>query len=200
MSNKIDSLVGCMTEFVDQLASLSLDWRTTCVPFGDLTVPGDRIDAQLEFVNSADDAKRQLKAMPRFSGGGNYGESSIEALLAGMGKPWRTQAVKVIVLLTDEPALHEQRSQTVGAQLEEKEIICFSATPDLPYFRHWAERSGGRWFKIGPHMDTGDLLELLRSLVRDVATVARDVHALGGGSVRRYIALTSGNSQVEKKS
>ena len=111
-------------------------------------------------LNSADDAKRQLKAMPRFSGGGNYGESSIEALLAGMGKPWRTQAVKVIVLLTDEPALHEQRSQTVGAQLEEKEIICFSATPDLPYFRHWAERSGGRWFKIGPHMDTGDLLEL----------------------------------------
>lgn len=192
MSDKIDGLIACMTDFVDKLAELGLDWRTTCVPFGDLTVAGDRVDSHLPFVSSAHAAKQQLRTMPRFSGGGNLGESSIEAIFAAIGKPWRQAAVRVLVVLTDEPALGAHQEQEVLARLRLAEAICFCASPDLAYFRHWAESNGGSWLAIGPTMDTAALLELLRSLVREVASVAANVHALAGGSVRKYLELTSG--------
>jgi hypothetical protein len=199
MYDKIDGLITCMTGFVDDLAKLSLDWRTTCVPFGDLTVPGDRVESEWPFVSNADEAKEQLREMPRFYGGGNAGESSIEAMLAGLSKPWRPGAVRVIVLLTDDFALEPQRAEDIDARLYSEEAICFVASLPTPYYKSWAQNHGGRWFKIGPHMDTSSLLRVLKSMVSDIAKVAHDVHALAGGSVRRYIELTSGNSQIQKK-
>ena len=200
MSDKIDGLVACMTDFVEAFSQLALDWRCTCVPFGDLTVPGDRVDAQLPFVATADEAKLQLRQMPRFSGGGNTGESSIEAMLAAIGKPWRQEAVRVLVLLTDEPALEVRRAQQILEKLQADEIICFAASPPEAYYRDWAQRNGGQWTAIGPQMDTAELLNLLRSLVRDVAQVARDVHQLAGGSVRKYLQLEAGNSHPARRS
>lgn len=193
MSDKIDGLTRCMSAFVDELASLGLDWRCTCVPFGDLEVPGDRVDAQLPFVATADAARTQLQRLPRFSGGSNSGESSVEALLAGIHKPWREGAVRVIVLLTDEPAHGgSKRSQEMLQRLYEREIICFVASPPQPYFIDWAARNGGQWKQIGAYMDTTQLVRLLRSLVSDVARVVHDVHQLAGGSVRRYLELEAG--------
>jgi hypothetical protein len=109
MSDKIDGLINCMTGFVDQLGKLSLDWQISVVPFGDLTVPGDRVELQLPFVKTVDLAKQQLRQMPRFSGGANQGESSIDAILGAIGKPWRNNTVRIAVLLTDEPALGTHR-------------------------------------------------------------------------------------------
>src|SRR4051812_19081147 len=43
MSNKIDGLVQTMDQLVTELAKLALDWRVTTVPFGDLSIPGDRV-------------------------------------------------------------------------------------------------------------------------------------------------------------
>jgi hypothetical protein len=200
MSDKIDGLIRCMSSFVDELASLGLDWRCTCVPFGDLQVPGDRVDAQLPFVATADAARTQLQHLPRFSGGSNWGESSVEALLAGSHKPWREGAVRVIVLLTDEPAHGgPQRSQEVLQRLRQREIICFVASPHQAYFIDWAARNGGQWKQIGASMDTTELLQLLRSLVTDVARVAHDVHQLAGGSVRRYLELEAGQRHPERR-
>jgi hypothetical protein len=201
MSDKIDGLIRCMSAFVDELGSLGLDWRCTCVPFGDLFVWGDRVDAQLPFVATVEAAQAQLRRMARFSGGSNFGESSVEALLAGINKPWREGAVRVIVLLTDEPAHGgPRRSQEVLQRLREREIICFVASPHQPYFLDWAARNGGEWKQIGAYMDTTELLKLLRSLVRDVARVAHDVHQLAGGSVRRYLELEAGQRHPDRRS
>jgi hypothetical protein len=43
------------------------------------------------------------------------------------------------------------------------------------------------WYEIGQSMDTTLLLGYLRSLVRELPQVAKAVHDLGGGSVRRYL-------------
>lgn len=194
MSDKIRGLVRCVGELVAELSSLDLDWRMVIVPFGDLTVPGDRIETGFPLVDTCKAAQAQLRSMPRFSGGGNSGESAIEAMLAALARPWRPRAVKVVVLITDEPALVSQRArpEMVAEELRQHDAICFVASPDLPYYRAWAADNGGRWLVIGPSMDTGHLLGLLRSLVVDVATVAGQVHLLAGGSVRRYRELTSG--------
>jgi hypothetical protein len=192
MSGKIEGLIDCMAGFADDLAGLSLDWRLSVLPFGDLTVPGDRIDAGLPFVASAAEATSQLRAMPRFAGGGNGGESSIEALFSAIAKPWRPKAVRVVVLLTDEAALGADRAEEVLSRLNSAEIICFVASPEYGYYRSWAAKTGGHWVKISQSMDTRDILSLLRGLVKDVAKAASDMHAIAGGSYRKYLELTTG--------
>jgi hypothetical protein len=107
--------------------------------------------------------------------------------------------VKVIVLLTDEPALDARRSQRVLGRLRSGEIITFVASPRYDYYQSWAEGTGGRWFEIGPSMDMRALLKLLRGLVSDVATVAAEVHAIAGGDVRKYLALTSGDRKPKRR-
>ncbi|WP_433788699.1 vWA domain-containing protein [Actinoplanes sp. CA-252034] len=188
MSNKIAGLVTCMVDFVGELAELQLNWRITTVPYGDLTVSRDRVVADLPFVRTYDEAVQQLRTMPRFSGGSNYGESTLEAVVAALGKPYRPFAVPVLVVLTDEPPLTEDLSEAeVGDQITIREAICFVASPDRPGYRRWAEDNGGRWYKIDQKVDTGQILAYLRSLVRELPQVAQEVHELGGGSVSRYL-------------
>jgi hypothetical protein len=198
MSGKIDGLINFMADFAADLAQLSLDWRLSVVPFGDLTVPGDRIDAGLPFTASVPGAVSQLRTMPRFAGGGNNGESSIEALLSAIAKPWRAKAVRVILLLTDEPALGADRAGEVLRALNAAEVICFTASPDYPYFRSWAAKTGGRWANVSQTMDTSAVLDLLRGLVGDVAQAASDMHAIAGGSYQKYLEITAGKSPQTK--
>ena len=195
MGGKIEGLVDCMAGFAGDLAGLSLDWRMSVLPFGDLTVPGDRIVAGLPFVASAAEATSQLRAMPRFAGGGNQGESSIEALLSAIAKPWRPKAVRVVLLLTDEPALGADRAQEALRRLNSAEIVCFVASPDHRYYRSWASGTGGQWVKISRSMDTRDVLNLLRGLVKNVAKAASDLHAIAGGSYRKYLEITDGKRE-----
>jgi hypothetical protein len=197
MNDKIDGLVSCTVDFVQELARLGLDWRVTAVPFGDLTVPSDRIVTDLPFVTTPEAGAQLLRALPRFSGGSNQGESSLDAMLAALAKPFRKKAVKVLVLLTDEPGLEGPQVTTRGVsdRLRTAEVVCFVASPDLQYYRAWANENGGKWYQIAASMDTGHLLDLLKSLVREVATVAQAVHELGGGSVRAYLELGSGSGR-----
>jgi hypothetical protein len=193
MNGKIRGLIDCMADFAADLAALSLDWRISVLPFGDLTFPGDRVEVNLPFVDSVAEARRQLRTMPRFSGGTNDGESSVEALLGAVAKPWRPKAVRVVLLLTDEPALGAERAKDLLRQLQSAEIVAFVASPDHGYYRSWAEKTGGKWARISQSMDTRDILGLLRGLVKDVAKAASDVHAIAGGSYRKYLEITSGS-------
>jgi hypothetical protein len=192
MSGKINQLIECMTGFADELGSLSLDWRISVVPFGDLTEPGDRAELQWPFVTTAAQAKTQLRQMPQFSGDANIGESSIEAMLGAADKPWRQGAVRVVVLLTDEPAVDENRAREVLAKFQKQEIITFVASPARPYFLMWAKQTAGQWCKVRPSMNTDELLRLLRGLTHRVAITAAEVHAIAGGDYQKYLAITSG--------
>jgi von Willebrand factor type A domain len=197
MSGKIKGLINSMTDFVDQLGRVALDWRISVLPFGDLTIRGDRVVTSLPFVNTAERAKKQLREMPRFSGGGNVGESSIEAVLGAASKPWRDGAVRIVILLTDEPALKPERSEEVLATLLSSEIITFVASPDHEYYKDWAERTEGEWFRIGKSMDTGALMDLLHRLVGDVAAVAAEVIEKAGGNYGEYLRLAAESKAAE---
>lgn len=188
MSNKIDGLVHCMDSLITELGQLALDWRVTTVPFGDLTVPGDRIVTDQPFVDDVQSASQQLRSMPRFNGGGNTGESSVEAMLAACQKLYRQQAVKVLVLITDEPALgHEYGAPAVDSVLQSLDAACFTVAPNLPYYKNWAQHHGGEWRQVDSDVDTSAIVRLFSSLLSRIAEVADSVHRLGGGSVRAYI-------------
>lgn len=196
MAGKIDGLVRCMDALVEDLGRMALDWRVTTVPFGDLTIPGDRIVADQPFVSDVKSASLQLRSMPRFSGGGNRGESSVEAMLAACQKTYRQNAVKVLVLITDEPALnHQQGANAVDGALTSLDVACFTVAPDLPYYRDWALRHGGEWRQVAAAVDTSAIAALFRSLLNRIVSVADSVHRLGGGSVRAY--LERGDRRVD---
>src|SRR5581483_2573580 len=152
---------SAMDSMVARLGRLSLDWRVTTVPFGDLTVPGDRVVDSEPFVTDVASASSQLRSMPRFSGGGNLGESSVEAMLAACRKHYRPSAVKVLILITDEPALGgNQARQAVHGALNQLDAACFCVSPNLPYFKHWANQHAGEWELVGSTVDTSAIERL----------------------------------------
>jgi len=136
--------------------------------------------------------------MPRFSGGGNVGESSIEAILGATEKPWRDGAVRIVILLTDEPALKPERGDEVLATLLSAEIITFVASPDHEYYKNWAARTEGEWFRIGQSMDTEALMDLLHRLVGDVAAVAADVIEKAGGNYGEYLRRAADSRAADR--
>jgi von Willebrand factor type A domain len=197
MSDKIDALIAIMVDFVRELSQLNLAWRLTCVPFGDLTV-GDRIISDLRWVTRRADAEAMLRQMPRFSGGGNEGESSLEAVVAAMQREWQPRNVRCLVLLTDEPALQDTlRPSAVIKGLQDREIATFVLSPPIGYFKQMAANTSGTWYDIFSPRRPDELLTLLRQVARNLARTVEAVHRLAGGSVSRYRLLAASNKEHE---
>jgi hypothetical protein len=190
MNDKIDGLIESCQSFVDRLAAKRIDWVAGVVGFGDLTVEGDRIVAT-PFSSSADRVKTLLRGLPRYSGGGNEGESSLEALRAALNLPdYRPDAMKVIVLITDEPALQrELRPATMTGRLREAGALAFVLSPNLKYFRSMAADTGGQWWNVTSGGDFSKILEVFDKIATKVASTVASVHQLTGGNVKEYMSL-----------
>ena len=190
MSDKIDGLIESCQSFVDRLAAKRIDWVAAVVGFGDLTVEGDRIVAT-PFSSSADRVKALLRGLPRYSGGGNEGESSLEALQAALNQPgYRADAMKVVVLITDEPALQRKlRPATMSGRLREAGAITFVLSPNIKYFRSMATDTGGEWWNVESGGDFSKILAAFDRIATKVASTVAAVHKLAGGSVKEYLSL-----------
>jgi hypothetical protein len=190
MNDKIDGLIESCQSFVDKLAAKRIDWAAAVVGFGDLTVEGDRIVAT-PFSSSADRVKALLGGLPRYSGGGNEGESSLEALQAALDQPgYRGGAMKVFVLITDEPALQRKlRPSTITGTLREAGAITFVLSPNLKYFRAMATDTGGQWWKVDSGGDFSQILAVFEKIAAKVASTVAAVHMLAGGNVKDYMSL-----------
>jgi len=190
MNDKIDGLIESCESFVDRLAARRIDWAAAVVGFGDLTVEGDRIVAT-PFSSSAERVKALLRGLPRYSGGGNVGESSLEALQAALDQPgFRPNAMKVIVLITDEPALqHKLRPAAVTGRLREAGAIAFVLSPNHKYFRSMAGDTGGQWWNVKSGGDFAEILAIFDKIATRVAATVASVHKLTGGNVKEYLGL-----------
>jgi hypothetical protein len=190
MNDKIDGLVESCESFVDKLARRHIDWVAAVVGFGDLTVEGDRIVAT-SFSSSADHVKALLRGLPRYSGGGNEGESSLEAVQAALDQPgYRPDAIKVFVLITDEPALQRGlRPSTMTGRLREAGAIAFVLSPNIKYFREMAKDTGGQWWNVDSGGDFSQILSIFDKIATKVASTVAAVQKLAGGDVREYMSL-----------
>ena len=190
MNDKIDGLVESCESFVDKLARRHIDWVAAVVGFGDLTVEGDRIVAT-SFSSSADHVKALLRGLPRYSGGGNEGESSLEAVQAALDQPgYRPDAIKVFVLITDEPALQRGlRASTMTGRLREAGAIAFVLSPNIKYFREMAKDTGGQWWNVDSGGDFSQILSIFDKIATKVASTVAAVQKLAGGNVREYMSL-----------
>jgi ubiquinone biosynthesis protein UbiJ len=196
MNDKIDALIQTCQSFVDKLATRHIDWAAAVVGFGDLTVEGDRIVAT-PFSSSADRVKALLRGLPRYSGGGNEGESSLEALQAALDQPgFRQDAMKVVVLITDEPALQRQlRPATMSGRLRESGVITFVLSPKIKYFQAMATETGGQWWNVKSGGDFSQILAVFDSIATKVASTLAAVHRLTGGDVKEYLGLPASSRE-----
>lgn len=196
MNDKIDGLIESCESFVDKLARKRIDWVAAVVGFGDLTVEGDRIVAT-PFSSSADRVKALLRGLPRYSGGGNEGESSLEALQAALSQTgYRQGAVKVLVLITDEPALQRKlHPATVTGMLREAGAIAFVLSPNIKYFRAMATETGGEWWKVDSGGDFSKILDIFDRIATKVASTVAAVHKLTGGNVKEFLGLPASSRE-----
>ncbi|MEO8745340.1 MAG: vWA domain-containing protein [Candidatus Dormiibacterota bacterium] len=190
MNDKIDGLIESCQSFVDRLATKRIDWAAAVVGFGDLTIEGDRIVAT-PFSSSTERVKALLSGLPRNSGGDNEGESSLEALQAALNQPgYRPDAMKVVVLITDEPALQKQlRAATITGKLCEAGVIAFVLSPNIRYFRAMANDTGGHWWKVESGGDFSKILAIFDKIAAQVASTVAAVHQLTGGDVKEFLSL-----------
>ena len=189
MSDKIESLLATCSKFVEDFNALHLNHRIAIVSFGDLRVRGDKIQ-NTAFTSNVEVTQKSLRNIPRNSGGGNEGESSLEALDRALSLPFRPDAVQAIVLITDEPAdQHQILADDMINRLVERECLVFVASPAQGYFKQMAQRNGGKWYKISAHTRFNDLLDLFKDLARKVSQVVSDVYQIGDGSVADYLRL-----------
>ncbi len=190
MNDKIDALIETCQSFVDRLATKRIDWAAAVVGFGDLTVEGDRIVAT-PFSSNAERVKGLLRGLPRYSGGGNEGESSLEALQAALDLAgYRPEAMKVVVLITDEPALQKKiRPAAMTGRLREAGAIAFVLSPKINYFRSMAADTGGQWWDVDSGGDFSKILAVFDKIAAKVASTLVAVHKLTGGNVKEYLSL-----------
>jgi len=188
MDNKIEALLNVCSSFVNEPAKFDLDAHFLLVSFGDLKVFGDRIELVTLLTPSIQKIKEGLKNIPRNGGGGNEGESSLEAIKFGLAQKYRPNSVKVMLLITDEPAHQDTIStKVIKNEITRNGVLFYALTPRLSYFIEMAKENGGEWQEISIDSNLKMVEGLFRRLAERVATVVKDVHKLSGGSVPKYL-------------
>jgi len=98
--------------------------------------------------------------------------------------------MKVVVLITDEPALQRKlRPTTVTGRLREAGAIAFVLSPNLKYFRSMAADTGGQWWNVNSGGDFSEILSIFDKIATKVASTVAAVHKLAGGNVKEYMSL-----------
>lgn len=188
MSDKIHALIQTCVRFVDEPQRYRLAPSFALISFGDLTIPGDRIDLTVALTDDMERIRRGLQEIPRNGGGGNEGESSLDAIVFALQQQYRPNSIKVMILITDEPALENNyRATQVSKMIQQNEMLLYGLTPDITYFREMITANGGEWRKITASSSLDSLLSFFQKLANDVAIRVDDVYRLTGGDVPKYI-------------
>lgn len=196
MEDKIKALLQIAEDFVVQSASLKLDLQFSLVAFGDISVKGggDTIELVVPLTDSVEKMRYGLRHIPRNNGFGNTGETCLEAVHFGFKRvQHREGAIKVMILITDEPAIQTTYSaESVTNELTRREYLVFVIATSHSYYKEMANKNGGIWKEIGPNTDLSELLAIFMEMAQKVAQIAKEVERIGDGSVAKYLRLTSG--------
>jgi hypothetical protein len=190
MSGKINALMSMCEQFVDDLTKSKISYRAAVVAFGDLTVSGDKISAT-PFTANVQTIKSLLQRLPKNSGGSNEGESCFEAIQAALRLPFQEKCIKVIVLMTDEPALlHSLSAQQIQGKLIADGCMLFAFATGEQYYKSFARATGGSWWDIESATSLDSVLAVLKKLAMSVTTTVTNVAKLADGDVKKYLQLT----------
>ena len=171
MDDLIAPLVRQVATFVQEAATRDLDLAWGLIAFGDLRVPGDKV-VRYPFTSDSRRFTKTLRAMPRFSGGGNVGETSLDALVTAATHPeWRPGSVHVGILLTDEaPRGVRTTLEDTGRALRERRIVLFCVSIKHRSYSWLAQVTGGEWWDIEEPVPFDRIFERLAHRVMTLAS------------------------------
>lgn len=193
MNDKIDALLRTCSQFVSVPATYNLEAGFVLVSFGDLKVAWDKIVVEVPLTTDIEKVRSGLAGISHNSGGGNEGESSFEAIAKALRVPGRLGSVKVMVLITDEPAHQDTYTVSqVQGMLDEQQMLLYGLTPNIGYYRALIKARGGQWAQISSTSSLDMLKALFEQLARDVSNTVTQVIRLTDGDVSEYLRLTSG--------
>ncbi len=165
MGDEIEGMVEKSKDFADEISSAGFDYRLSLVTFRDEVVRGD-----YGFTTDVSEFKRWLSSL-RASGGGDTPEAALDALMYAMRLPFRRDAQKILILITDAPYHHRDDGSGLSSYRPED-------------VRKMLSRFGFTIYAISP--DTADY----RNLVAGFGKIF-DIHSSGGFSrIIDDIALT----------
>lgn len=161
----IDDLKNGIGKFADALGQARIDFRLGLVTFQDVTIPGEKVEVVLfkggPFTTDPatfSDKVAELKA----SGGGDIPESSLEGVEAACGMPFRPDATKVLLFVTDAPpkvirgggvdAVVGQAAKRIkAAGIDSVHIVVqrFDQDTYRPLSAAGTGKTGGKYFNLG---------------------------------------------------
>lgn len=192
MSDKIRGLVNACKTLVNETEALDLDAQFSLISFGDTKVQGggDSIDIVVSPTGDIEKIKHGLTNIPRNNGFANIGESAFEAVQLALKLEYRKDAVKVMILLTDDEA-HQHNISAIDMirVLQKREFLVFVIATESQYYKDMGKSTGGDWLKVSSSTDVAGIIARFKAMAKKATTVAKKVHALGGGSVKKYLQL-----------
>lgn len=192
MSDKIEALIRTCVSFVDEPAKHHLNPNFLVIAFGDIDACAnhDKVEVVVPLTSDIEAIKKGLQTIPRNYGGSNDGESSLEAIDLALKQQYRQSAVKVMIHLTDEPALTSRfQPSQINNRLLQAETLFYAFTPHLSYFQEMARQNGGEWQEISASSRV-NLDELFRNLAAKIAVAGDEYLKIGDHA--KYLQLKSG--------
>ncbi len=182
----IDDLKNGIGKFAESLLKARVDFRLGLVTFQDLSNPGETVEV-IQFKGgpfTADpswfrDEVSKLKA----SGGGDIPESSLEGVAAACNLPFRKNATKLLLLITDAPpkvagntamAVLQSARRVQDASIDSVHVVGLRFDKDVyaPMLTAGADKAGGKWFDLKEVVSGDDGFDGLLATFGGVVTAA----------------------------
>lgn len=175
-----DEIKEQIREFADDLANQNLDWRIALCAFRDLKK--NQPPQFFDFTTNPRELQAVVRKQETYGGGGNGGESSIDALFAGLSRyTFRDTALRCFLLFTDEPPHDPDESGRSMASLcdilKSNRVITYVVSRPIQPFLALADSYGGLHFDID--RSRRDFRRILFGVSASMSASVADSRALG---------------------
>jgi len=183
MGGEISDAKANAISFANDLETNGVDYRLGLIEFRDIAVDGTMGLVNHGMTDTAD-GFRELVDPLSASGGGDYPESSIDAIKeAAVNLGLREDAAKIFILITDATPLLPPASGTRTSPEEALDLMnrhnitFFSVSPSDTTYDDMVAETGGQWWNISTG---GDFTVILDSINDEIVLEARKPLASAG--------------------
>lgn len=185
MGPHIQALKKTVSGFSQDLEDNNIDCRLGLVEYRDLKIGEETLVHG--FANSPETFRSWVGRLTD-SGGGDEPESAIDALYSAMGMDFRSEATRIIVLITDasahDPGENGKTMNDVIASVKAQKIIVYVIGPDLPGYRSLSDCMGGILFSIS--RDPDEFRRIVKSLGASISATVPRMTDLRGAADRAF--------------
>lgn len=199
MDDEIEGVKNTSIAFANKLRDSNRDFRLGLVAFGDEIRSVDNRDGSL--TADAEEFKRWVGRL-RADGGGDEEEMSLDGLLEASEMHFRSDAQKILLLITDAPP-HE-RSDGAGvsrvtaggtaAALKDAGFTVYAVTYNDGRFGQIVDATGGEFYDIYVDSDFTGIIDKIGGLIASQYRITYQSHRPAYDGTRRPVTVTVGGN------